>query len=154
MKAGIGGLKSFKPLWLLAALALAAAAWFGWSGWQASATERLQAQADQVRTATGAEVAARLQAAVDQLEGKRSRIALATAIKRASTLVFGTNVARSRLEVAKEIEQLTVGVAHDSLVQVFVNLLQNAADVIEGRPGAQIRVHASSPAGGRVEVLA
>lgn len=65
---------------------------------------------------------------------------VATAVKRAATLVFGTSVARSRLDMAPNLDRLSVALDHDSLVQVFVNLLQNAADVIEDIPGARVRV--------------
>lgn len=68
------------------------------------------------------------------------------AVKRAATLVFGTNVSRSRLELAAELEGISVGLGHDSLVQIFVNLLQNAADVIDGKPGAKVRVGRIVPA--------
>ena len=76
-----------------------------------------------------------------------------TAVKRAATLVFGTGVARSRLEVAPELERRSVAMAHDSLVQVFVNLLQNAADVIEGRPHGRVRVGALPGNAGSVRLF-
>jgi C4-dicarboxylate-specific signal transduction histidine kinase len=74
------------------------------------------------------------------------------AVRRAATLVFGTNATRARLELDPGLERLAVAIDGDSLVQVFVNLLQNAADVIEGRPGARVRVRAGAVAEGRVEL--
>lgn len=65
---------------------------------------------------------------------------IATAIQRAATLVFGAQISRARLVVAPELEKTSAAIGSDSLVQVFVNLLQNAADVIEGIPGACVRV--------------
>jgi len=79
--------------------------------------------------------------------------AVGTAIKRAATLVFGTGVSRSRLDVDPAVEPITVAIGHDSLVQVFVNLLQNAADMIEQRPGARVRVLLLPPGeSGRVRI--
>lgn len=78
--------------------------------------------------------------------------ALGGAIRRAATLVFGTNVSRARLEVDPVLEGISVAMGSDSLVQVFVNLLQNAADVIEGRPGAKVRIRPGPVAEGRVEL--
>lgn len=72
---------------------------------------------------------------------------LGGAIQRASTLVFGTRVSRSRLQVEPGLDRVSAAIRTDSLVQVFVNLLQNAADVVEGLPDAGIRVgrQASGP---------
>jgi signal transduction histidine kinase len=78
--------------------------------------------------------------------------ALGGAIRRAATLVFGTNVSRARLEVDPALEGISVAMGSDSLVQVFVNLLQNAADVIEGRPGAKVRIRPGPVAEGRAEL--
>lgn len=73
-------------------------------------------------------------------------------VRRAATLVFGTGFTRSRLELTDELERTSVAMSPDSLVQIFVNLLQNAADVIEDRPGARIRIHAAEMEKGRVEI--
>jgi C4-dicarboxylate-specific signal transduction histidine kinase len=80
--------------------------------------------------------------------------AIGAAVRRAATLVFGTNLSRARLAVEPALETLSVAMGSDSLVQVFVNLLQNAADVIDGRPGAGIRVRAGALGlqDGRIEV--
>ncbi|WP_374603372.1 phosphomannomutase/phosphoglucomutase [Arenimonas sp.] len=79
---GKNALSSIKPAWLLAALALLVAAWFAWAGVQDLGAARLQTQVDAARVAAGAEVVNRLQAAVSELEGRRSRVALATALQR------------------------------------------------------------------------
>lgn len=63
-----------------------------------------------------------------------------TAIQRAATLVFGTQISRSRLQVEPGLDKVSAAISADSLVQVFVNLLQNAADVVEGIPGAGVRI--------------
>lgn len=65
---------------------------------------------------------------------------LGQVLKRSATLVFGTGVTRSRLDVAEALQDLAVEMPHDALVQVFVNLLQNAADVIAPLADAQVRV--------------
>ncbi|WP_373048238.1 sensor histidine kinase [Vulgatibacter sp.] len=91
----------------------------------------------------------------DQLSGNSSQgpTVAGDAIRRAATLVFGTGVARSRLEVAPELAALSVAMAHDALVQVFVNLLQNAADVIEGKPAGKVRVGVLPAAPGLVRLF-
>lgn len=65
---------------------------------------------------------------------------LSFALERASTLVFGTGSGRKHLEIAPELQGRMAAMDADSLVQVFVNLLQNAQDAIAGRAGAGIRV--------------
>ncbi|GGA82565.1 hypothetical protein GCM10011521_21130 [Arenimonas soli] len=75
-------LHSIKPTWLLAALALLVAAWFAWAGVQDLGATRLQTQVDTSRLAAGAGVTERLQAAMSELEERRVRFALATALQR------------------------------------------------------------------------
>lgn len=65
---------------------------------------------------------------------------LGAAVDRAATLVFGTGSARKVLDVDPALQGAVAGMDADSLVQVFVNLLQNAQDAIADRPGAGIRV--------------
>ena len=79
---GNNALKSIKPAWLLAALALLAAAWFAWAGVQDLGATRLQSQVDAARADAGTGVVNRLQAAVSQLEDRRGRLALSTALQR------------------------------------------------------------------------
>ena len=79
---GNNALKSIKPAWLLAALALLAAAWFAWAGVQDLGATRLQSQVDAARADAGTGVVNRLQAAVSQLEDRRDRLALSTALQR------------------------------------------------------------------------
>ncbi|HEY0839756.1 MAG TPA: ATP-binding protein, partial [Vulgatibacter sp.] len=74
------------------------------------------------------------------------------AVRRAATLVFGTSFSRQRLVLGEELARTSVAISPDPLVQVFVNLLQNAADAIVGRPQAKIEVHARATADGRVEI--
>lgn len=66
---------------------------------------------------------------------------IGTAVRRAATLVFGTGFSRQKLELDKGMDKLSVSMSPDSLVQVFVNLLQNAADVMEDRNEMRIRIH-------------
>ncbi|KFL36109.1 phosphomannomutase/phosphoglucomutase [Arenimonas donghaensis] len=79
---GKNAFKSIKPAWLLAGLALLAAAWFAWAGVQELAFARLQSQVDATRISAGAEAVSRVQKAISELEGRRSRVALATALQR------------------------------------------------------------------------
>ncbi|OHE81785.1 MAG: phosphomannomutase [Lysobacterales bacterium GWF1_69_6] len=78
-------INSIKPAWAIAALALLAAAWFGWNGWQATASGQLQAGSDGLRASVGTQATAALQSAVEQLESRRVKIALATALQRDDT---------------------------------------------------------------------
>ncbi|GAB2665230.1 phosphomannomutase/phosphoglucomutase [Arenimonas aestuarii] len=79
---GKNPLHSIKPTWLLAALALLLAAWFTWSGVQDLGATRLQTQVDTSRLSAGAGVTERVQEAVSELEERRVRFALATALQR------------------------------------------------------------------------
>lgn len=65
---------------------------------------------------------------------------LGLALDRAATLVFGTGSTRKLLDVDPALPGSVAAMDADSLVQVFVNLLQNAQDAIADRPGAGIRV--------------
>ena len=67
---------------LAAGLLLLAAGWFGWQAVQASSAESKALEMDQVRAASATQVRSAINAAVDRLEGSRSRIALVTALKR------------------------------------------------------------------------
>jgi signal transduction histidine kinase len=76
---------------------------------------------------------------------------LGGALDRAATLVFGAQH-RERLVVDPAVRTRTVAMPYDGLVQVFVNLLQNALDVVEPRPGAKIRVGCAVGPDGRIVV--
>ena len=67
---------------LLGVVALLGAVWFGWQGWQSGATEDLGLEVDRARIEVAGKVGEEAQKAVEQLELARSRIALATALKR------------------------------------------------------------------------
>ncbi len=74
---------------------------------------------------------------------------LGGALDRAATLVFGAQH-RERLVIDPTVRARTVAMPYDGLVQVFVNLLQNALDVVEPRPGARIRVSCGVAPDGQV----
>lgn len=76
---------------------------------------------------------------------------LGGALDRAATLVFGAQH-RERLVIDPAVRTRTVAMPYDGLVQVFVNLLQNALDVVEPREGAKIRVGCSVAPDGRLVV--
>jgi len=74
------------------------------------------------------------------------------AVRRAATLVFGTSFSRQSLVLDDELAGTSVAISPDPLVQIFVNLLQNAADVIAGKPHAKIEVCATRLPNGRVAI--
>lgn len=75
-------LRSVNVYVLGAALALVAALWFGWQGSRAGASEDLTLELERARIDVAGKIGEQVQAAVDRLETTRSRIALATALKR------------------------------------------------------------------------
>ena len=75
-------LRGFSPYYVVGALVLAGAVWFGWQGVQSSAAEELGLEVMRAREDVAAKVGEQARAAVEQLETTRSRIALATALKR------------------------------------------------------------------------
>lgn len=86
----------------------------------------------------------------DRLEnGKGGQLDFA--LERASTLVFGAGSAGATLEIDPALRGVVAEMDADALVQVFVNLLQNAQDAVAGRDHARIRVHLLE-AGGELAV--
>lgn len=77
---------------------------------------------------------------------------LGFAVERAATLVFGTGSARRILSTDRELEGLFVAMDADSLVQVFVNLLQNAQDAMADRPDGRIRISRTEAEPGMVGI--
>ncbi len=70
-------------LFMLAGIVvLLGAAWFGWQGWQSGAGEDLGLEVERARLDVAGKVGEQAHQAVEQLESARSRIALATALKR------------------------------------------------------------------------
>ena len=67
---------------LLGVVVLAFAAWFAWQGWLSGATEDLGLEVERARVEVAGKVGEQAHAAVEQMESARSRIALATALKR------------------------------------------------------------------------
>jgi phosphomannomutase / phosphoglucomutase len=86
MKASaLDSLKSIKPNVILAIVALLVAATFGWQASHDSSIEALAAESAQARADVALKVGDQLQAAVTRLDATRTRIALATALKRGET---------------------------------------------------------------------
>jgi len=75
-------IKTLKVYPALAVLCLLAALWFAWQGWQANAADSLNSEVDRVRADVAGAVGEGALAAIERLEGSRSRIALTTALKR------------------------------------------------------------------------
>ena len=76
----------------------------------------------------------------DRLETSARDGDLHFAIERAATLVLGTGSTRNVLICDPALEGVVVAVDADSLVQVFVNLLQNSLDAMADRPQGRIRI--------------
>ncbi|MDY0021161.1 phosphomannomutase/phosphoglucomutase [Arenimonas caeni] len=107
---GKNQLQSIKPTWLLAGLAVLAALWFAWNGWQELSSAHVQSRVDAARAASGAEVVNRLQAAVAELEGRRGRLALATALQR-EDLSSAENIIKGGWDGVEAVEWHDPGLA-------------------------------------------
>ncbi|KAA2284234.1 phosphomannomutase/phosphoglucomutase [Arenimonas fontis] len=79
---GGNALGAIKPAWLLAGLMVLVGLWFAWSAWQAHRLEALAGQAEQMRSQAAGQVGLALQAAVAELEKRRSRPELLSALRR------------------------------------------------------------------------
>lgn len=90
----------------------------------------------------------------DRLAGGSSHgpSALEPAIERAATLVFGTGQAKQVLRIDPRVRDASVAMDNDSLVQIFVNLLQNAADAVADRPGGKVHVRVDDTSGALLRV--
>jgi len=75
-------LRKVSPYQLLGVVALLGSVWFGWQGWKSAATEDLGLEVERARLEVAGKVGEQAALAVEQLETTRSRIALATALKR------------------------------------------------------------------------
>ena len=75
-------LRGVSVLHVAGVLALAGTLWFASQGWQSSATEELALEVERARLEVAGKVGEQARLAVEQLETTRSRIALATALKR------------------------------------------------------------------------
>jgi C4-dicarboxylate-specific signal transduction histidine kinase len=69
-------------------------------------------------------------------------VPLAAVVERARALVFAGARKNIPVEVGEELGDHTVAADPDHLVQVMVNLLQNAYDAVKERSGGAVRVHA------------
>ncbi|MCB9594903.1 MAG: hypothetical protein H6719_19430 [Sandaracinaceae bacterium] len=78
-------------------------------------------------------------------------VSLAAVVERARALVFA-GARESIPAIIEDLSEFAVLADRDHLVQVMVNLLQNAYDAVREAGGGQVRVHARH-AGGRVEIL-
>ncbi len=81
-----------------------------------------------------------------------SSVPLAAAVERARALVFAGARKHIPVEVGEELGDHVVVGDPDHLVQVMVNLLQNAYDAVRERSGGGVRVHARRE-GARVEIV-
>jgi two-component system C4-dicarboxylate transport sensor histidine kinase DctB len=78
-----------------------------------------------------------------KIEGE---VPVAALVERARALVFAGVRSGPRVEVGKGIDGLRVKADPDRLVQVLVNLLQNAYDAVRDRDGGQVLIHAEADA--------
>ncbi len=81
----LGSLKTLRPELIGAVLAVLAAGWFAWAGWQSQSGEVAKGRVVEARADVAAKMEATLQAEIERLETTRSRVALATALKRGDT---------------------------------------------------------------------
>ncbi|HLS83351.1 MAG TPA: phosphomannomutase/phosphoglucomutase [Arenimonas sp.] len=89
---GSKALSAIKPAWVLAAVMVLLGLWFAWSAWQAHQTEALAGRTEQMRSQVAGQVGLALQGAVAELEQRRSRPELVSALRQddrdaASTLM-------------------------------------------------------------------
>ena len=149
---------------LLGIVALLGAAWFGWQGRQSGATEDLGLEADRARADVAGKVGEQAQKAVDQLESARSRIALATALKRREGQAARDVIAQA-LPGAEAIEWHEPGLngpyanaaefGYGKLGVLEMALQQNSAQAAVVRDGGGPRLALAAPVldGGRVLTL-
>lgn len=139
---------------LLGVVVLLGAVWFAWQGWQSSATEGLTVQVDRARVEVAGKVGEQAQAAVDQLESARSRIALATALKRKEDQAARDVIAEA-LAGAEAIEWHEPGLndayanaaefGYGKLGVLEMALQQNSAQIAVVRDGGGPRVALAAP---------
>ena len=149
---------------LLGIVALLGAAWFGWQGRQSGATEDLGLELDRARADVAGKVGEQAQKAVDQLESARSRIALATALKRREDQAARDVIAQA-LPGAEAIEWHEPGLngpyanaaefGYGKLGVLEMALQQNSAQAAVVRDGGGPRLALAAPVldGGRVLTL-
>ena len=154
-------LQSIKPAWLVAGLAVLGALWFAWSGWQEMAVAQVQSRVDAVRASAGAEVVNRLQAALSELEGRRGRLALSTALQREDMASAG-NIIQGGWDGVEAVEWHDPGLAaayedpkafgYGKLGVLELAMQDNAARVSVVMDGGQPKLALAAPvlADGRV----
>ncbi|MGB0679063.1 MAG: sensor histidine kinase [Polyangiales bacterium] len=69
---------------------------------------------------------------------------LGAVVERACALVFAGAGGRTRIHVAGDLCRWSLDVASSDLMQVLVNLLQNAHDAVAKQVGGRVRVHAET----------
>jgi C4-dicarboxylate-specific signal transduction histidine kinase len=74
-------------------------------------------------------------------------VPLAAVVERARALVFAGMRSGPVVEVSGAVDELSVVADPDRLVQVLVNLLQNAVDAVQDREGARVSIRATLTAG-------
>lgn len=79
-------------------------------------------------------------------------VSVAAVVERARALVFAGVRGGPAIEIDPSVDDLEVTADTDRMVQVLVNLLQNAYDAVRDREGSHVRVRASV-ADGRVELV-
>ncbi|MCB9611575.1 MAG: hypothetical protein H6722_03885 [Sandaracinus sp.] len=73
-------------------------------------------------------------------------VPLSAAVERSCAIVFAGTRGGTKVEVDTQLGELDVAADMDRLVQVLVNLLQNALDASRSHGGTLVRVHAESNA--------
>jgi phosphomannomutase/phosphoglucomutase len=149
---------------LLGIVALLGAAWFGWQGWQSGAAEDLGLEVERSRMEVAGKIGEQANQAVEQLESARSRIALATALKRKedqaardviSQAIAGTEAIEWHEPGLNEAYANAAEFGYGKLGVLEMALQQNSAQIAVVRDAGGPRVALAAPVmdGGRVLTL-
>lgn len=79
-------------------------------------------------------------------------VTLSAALERGCALVLAGARRSTRVEIDPSVERVSVAADPDRLVQVIVNLVQNACDAVRERVDGRIRISAQLEAGGEVAI--
>ncbi len=79
-------------------------------------------------------------------------VPLGAVVERAGALVFAGARSRAPLELDPSLDGIRLRCDQDRLVQVLVNLLQNAQDALRARPAGRVRVSAQHDGDGAVSI--
>jgi C4-dicarboxylate-specific signal transduction histidine kinase len=79
-------------------------------------------------------------------------VTLSAALERGCALVLAGARRSTRVEIDPSVDRISVVADPDRLVQVIVNLVQNASDAVRERADGQVRISARKESGGQVAI--